>query len=298
MIRINNLRKYDLHTHSFSHCVFCKRNEVPWDEIELSYDEKNKYIEKSLNGIVEQSIKRGIKTLGLSEHPQFMRYDVNYSDYKSILDNMKSSYPELKILSGIELNVIKGMGIMFDDFITDSKSINKILSKLQFITLGIHRGITKTSNLIWRKFNNKKEYLDTLIGAVKEIRAYYDGPVILAHPWRSAALGVNSLGESFGGYFTSSELKEIASTLIDNKVVPEFNGSSISSGTSDLFFEEGSILLSYIVECEHRGIEPVISVGSDGHTYEDIGKTYWEEVDKKLDLNGRVKIWSDILSEN
>lgn len=298
MIEIINLKDYDLHIHSFSHCVFCKRDEVSWDEIMPEYTVRIAYIKNSLKGIVEESLKKGLKIIALSEHPQFSHYNIDYSDYKLLLEDIRNEYPELKILSGIEFNVINGMGIILEEFPIGSHNTLKSLSQLQFITLGIHQGIRKNEDFIWKKFRNKNEYFNTVMEAVSSIREYYDGPVILAHPWRSAALGMDVTGDSFGGYFSKQELTEIASTLIDQRVIPEFNGSSININKSDLFFENGSILLSYLEECEKRGIKPVISLGSDGHDFNTIGNTYWEKVDKKLGLKGRVEIWCDNLSEN
>ena len=292
-MKIKGLESYDLHIHSFSHCVFCKRGEIPWEESAPSICEKMEYIEKSLDGIACSAEKNGLRTIGISEHPQFRRYGIDYNVYSHLLRSMRLRHKGLKILSGLELNVTNGFGLSLEDIVDDRSGVTEFLDEFQFVTLGIHQGITLNHKTIWRKFITKKDYLETLLSSLCEIRCYYDGPVILAHPWRSAAFGLDAAGEEFGGRFNYDELKIIADSLIKNRIVPEFNGASIYGNSSDIFFENGSILSTYVETCKQRGKRPVISLGSDSHNFDSVGKTFYRKVDEKLHLTGKTDIWCD-----
>ena len=191
---------------------------------------------------VEQAIKIGLKTIGISDHGyKHMGFGVKYENYPKIreeIDRLQEKYKQIKILMGIECNILDDKGnIDIDD---------KIMSYMDYVMAGYHFGSTPKNlrgvkNHIFNYIKPLKNYeIDyntrALINAMKNNDLF-----ILTHP----------------GDKGNVDIEEIAKVAKQTDTVLEINERH-----HNLTYEQ-------LLKVKHFDIKYVIS--SDAHKKDAIG---------------------------
>ncbi|MEM4242933.1 MAG: hypothetical protein QXM31_03470 [Candidatus Woesearchaeota archaeon] len=103
------LGQFDLHNHSFSHCVFeaahTNGKKIEWDKTHL--DEKIDFIIGRLKAIMQTAMQNNVRVLGITEHTQYTKYNVPYSRYKHIFQTLRSQFEGFidKMVWGLEIDL-------------------------------------------------------------------------------------------------------------------------------------------------------------------------------------------------
>jgi hypothetical protein len=109
------LGQFDLHNHSFSHCVLTESDEqdvhhpkeTDWKPQSPSLDEKIDFIVRRLKSTMQAGVNRGIRVLAFTEHPQYTFYSIPYPRYRRIFNTLRSQVGGFieKVLWGLEVDL-------------------------------------------------------------------------------------------------------------------------------------------------------------------------------------------------
>lgn len=169
--------RYDIHTHTtFSHG------------------------KGSIEDNVKVAISKGLSAIGISDHgPGHVTYGVKRSNLpvmRKEVERLKPLYPQIKILLGVEANIINSSGKL--DVTTEE------LKQLDYLLAGYHYGVFGENavkamgihaqnyvlNNWFRKSTRKQENLNTEL----TIRAIYENEImILTHPGDKGAFNIGEI---------------------------------------------------------------------------------------------------------
>lgn len=111
------LRQFETHEHSFSRCVLAAANsaersdetgeQIHWTRTIPSLDEKIDFIISRLKGTFQAALRKGVRVIAFTEHPQYARYGVTYERYKWVFNMLRMQYEAFidRILWGLELDL-------------------------------------------------------------------------------------------------------------------------------------------------------------------------------------------------
>lgn len=109
------LSQFDLHNHSFSHCVFTEqhasgdgeRKNGAWSKTAPSLDEKVDFIVQRLKSTMQAAVGKGVRVLAFTEHPQYTFYNVPYPRYRHIFNSLRRQFEGFidKVVWGLELDL-------------------------------------------------------------------------------------------------------------------------------------------------------------------------------------------------
>lgn len=230
---------------------------------------KNKHGKSSIPQIVERANEIGLEEIAISDHgPAHFLFGIKrnlISEAKSLVLEMRKKYPNMKILLGVEANILDYEGT------TDIDS--EILKHCDIILCGFHLGVLYTSmNDFWNflvknKLASKNEKLYNEMvekntqAIVKAMNKYEID--ILTHP--GAKIPVN--------------MDKIAEAAEKTKTILEINNS------------HGHLNKDEILIASKYDVEFVIN--SDSHIKEDIGKYHnglRAAIEAGIDLNRIINL--------
>jgi histidinol phosphatase-like PHP family hydrolase len=316
------LTQFDLHTHAFSHCVLRQRN-ISDPEIEkMTERDKLRIFSNSLDDLCTQAINKGVKILGVADHPQFLRYNLKYRDFIEIFRRKRKKFPKLKIVQGIEADIkADEEGKIFVDLenITDGEmDFDAMAGAVNYIIGSLHHKDFKKHSLAADRKTYLKFIIDSITALAELKRKVREStgeekPVILGHPY--CIIGETNykhhdnsphLKEKYQTKreylesqeclikpFDSDDLGAIALHLIENKIMTEINGQTIRKGFCDIrktppFYK--TITEGYIECCTQKSAVPAILVNSDAHRGEDVASFELEIVRKNIKEKNIEKI--------
>lgn len=197
---------------------------------------------------VQAAVAKGLKVLAISDHgPGHMGYGIKYHKYPEMreeMDRLQEKYPEIKLLLGIEANVMDDKGHLDVD--------ERFLKYNDILLAGYHFGSSPKEkitdlkmhwyNLMSKKseyyFKKSQEYNTRAF-----IQAIENNPInILTHP----------------GAKGPAILSEVAKTAFAKGTALEINNS------------HGHLTYEEILEVKDSGC--MFSINSDAHRPENIGK--------------------------
>ncbi|MBR1925377.1 MAG: PHP domain-containing protein [Clostridia bacterium] len=204
----------------------------------------------TIEGNIQEAIKKGIKTLAITDHGPFHNKKSRCPfDYQLInkfeLKKLQKKYPQIKLLSGIEANLISLRG---DLDITKHQQ-----QAFDIIVMGQHKtphGLKFWDNISWRLrnfFPTNKWRREKVTKAY--LKAMENNKItILAHLNR----------------YIKANIKPIAEMAAKKNILIELNGKRVDLTQSE------------IDDCVKAGVKFVIS--SDAHYSERVGdpKAVWE----------------------
>jgi histidinol phosphatase-like PHP family hydrolase len=238
------------------------------------------------------------------------------STYLDIFQEVKEKHLEnfVDILLGIELDVkptAKGLVVAAESDLyranMDRRRENpfeekdpKILSKFDVITCSIHYAYLGDTA------SNTEEYVEVYKAGIKAIgdlkeRVEQDKdarPVfILSHPWKMA-YDIRRSREVEIAFWDESQVRSLAKLLFDKGVMLEFNSACCNSGESDVRKKEPkpavSLMEAYIDHCRRRETEAYISISSDGHRIDDVGRLETFALTDRVPNIGEARILFDL----
>jgi histidinol phosphatase-like PHP family hydrolase len=318
---VDYLKQFDFHIHSFSHCVLRKRGETTrLNPQNWELDQKLEYIQQSIDAICDEAEKKGIKIIALTEHPQFNRYQVPHSEYRKCLEKTRKRSKNVKILSGLELNLKpatqKELEIDTDEIGYEKEDWREILSHTDVIMGSMHYEHFKEHPRIRSKRFHAKATGATIDELARIRRDMVRNGVknqiyVLGHPF--AALGelnekdyrrirtqaiVEGTSEEFYKQFAQylqsqqavrfpkkSLMRAIAEKLYAKEIYPEFNAACIQKRHSDIRYNEPAgrtLLETYIETGIKKGLVPFIIPSSDAHRPEEVGELRLDIVTKRV----------------
>lgn len=197
---------------------------------------------------VQAAIAKGLKVLAISDHgPGHMGYGIQYKKYpkmRETIDRLQEKYPEIKLLLGIEANVMDEHGHLDID--------DAFLKYNDVLLAGYHFGSSPKQSLTdvkihWYNFMSKKS--DYYYQKARElntnafIKAMTNYPIsLLTHPGAKGPIFV----------------EEVAKAAVQTMTALEINNSH-----GHLSFEE-------LVLAKDSGC--LFSINSDAHRCENIGR--------------------------
>lgn len=145
---------------------------------------------------VEQAIKQGLEIIGISDHGyKHMGFGVKYEKYPYIreeIDKLQEQYKDIKILMGIECNILDDKGSIDID--------ERILSFVDYVMAGYHFGSTPKNirglknhafNYIKPLKNKEIDYnTKALINAMKQNDLF-----ILTHPGDKGYVNIEEIAK-------------------------------------------------------------------------------------------------------
>jgi putative hydrolase len=202
-------------------------------------------------GTIEENVQAGIKvglsTIGISDHgPGHVTYGIKRNNIllmREEIERLKPLYPEIKILLGMEANIINLSG--------KTDLILKDIMLLDYVNAGYHYGVFGDNPLLstrihagnlLRQFTNKSSRKLKKINTELALRAIYENKItVLTHP----------------GFKEESDLLEIAKACAERGTYME-----ISDGHNFLSVED-------IKKVSNSQVKFVIQ--SDAHTPDKVG---------------------------
>lgn len=316
------LTQFDFHTHAFSHCVFRQRNISDPDIGQMTEKQKLGIFSSSLDDLCTQAINKGVKILGVADHPQFLRYNMKYRDFIEIFRGKRKKFPKLKIVQGIEADIkVDEQGKVFVDMenMTDNEmNFDAIAGAVNYIIGSLHHKDFKKHSLPV----DRKTYLKFMIDSITALAELgrkvkqstgEEKSVILGHPY--CIIGETNykhhdnsphLKEKYPTKreylesqeclikpFDSDDLNAIALQLIENKIMTEINGQTIRKGFCDIRKTPPlykTITEGYIECCIQNSAVPAMLVNSDAHRGEDVASFELEIVKKNIKETNLEKI--------
>lgn len=148
---------------------------------------RNRHGKSTVEEIVEKAAKLGLKEIAISDHgPRHFLFGTKKGDLRKIRDeinSLKKKYPEIKVLLGVEANIISLEG---------ETEIDEVSKECDIILLGFHYGalfksfkdfwILLIMNFLSNSFGiGKKRMIDINTRAVEKALLKYDVD-ILTHP--------------------------------------------------------------------------------------------------------------------
>ena len=319
------LGQFDLHTHAFSHCAFTPKNLTDSDIANMGEKGRLELFSKNLEELCEEAIRKGIKVLGVSDHPQMIRYGVKFKDMLGVFEEKKKIFSKsLRLIKGMEIDIKidNDNNLFIDTSEMGDRDISfpEVTNHINYFIGSLHYKYFKKHTLPV----NKKTYLDfirtsvVLLSEFKESVRQHTGlykPVIMGHPY--CIIGETNLKnyenkqdikdryQNKSQYLRSrhciiqplreNEILSLAKLLFTKRIFIETNGQAIRKGFSDIRKSEPfyfPIAKEYIRHCERRGIPAQMLVNSDAHKAEDIGEYELDAIRKNIGegLIKRIKV--------
>jgi len=210
--------------------------------IHTSWSDGNYTIEEA----VERAKEIGLSAIAITDHA---RKDSQWvPNYLKHLSNIKNKERELKIIKGIEVKIIDTSGEI---------DLNRNwLQNLDVVLVGVHKipGVNDKNDLVRIKERIPHIYAELILAAIKKVQL--PKPTIIAHPGKY-------LRENHLNYIPREYWEEIADEAKKNNKIIEYNTSS------PLPKDFLQLLISKNIK---------ISIGSDAHKLEEIGKGVKEAI--------------------
>ena len=157
---------------------------------------------------VQSAIKKGLKEMAVTEHAYSNLNGIKKGSFSNILeevDRLRKKYPEIKILKGIEMNLLDDRGNV--DISLEEQS------KLDFVVLGCHRECSFFKYWFRHKLMQRKTKKQIERNTDAYIKAIENNRVdILAHLY-------------YANVFV--DIKRIAECAAKNNILIELNGKRI-----------------------------------------------------------------------
>ncbi|WP_101773906.1 PHP domain-containing protein [Peptostreptococcus faecalis] len=171
----------DYHTHTIYSC---------------GGNEKRRHAKGTIEENVKMAIEKGIDIIGISEHGfNHLYYGLskkNAKKQRKEIDRLNEKYPEIKILMGMECNILDDTGKidMPDDMV----------EYFDYILAGYHFGSKPTSagslfnhivNFIFRGYFSKKYNTNALVNAMKNNKILY-----ITHPGDKGSVDIKKVADT------------------------------------------------------------------------------------------------------
>lgn len=321
------LSQFDSHVHSFSHCVSVSRKDVPWDDKETGLDYRLAFIRNSLSLIYETAKNKEIKVQAVTEHPQFLRYEIPFLSYLQAFNEVRSRYRNYfaALPLGLEVEIKKnasGVYIDWDEISDGALEPMDIVKNIDVLVFSMHHKYFRGKN---SALKSSSDFVDTVKHGLEKIaefkdevrkRRWKERVCILGHPWDVSArtnqrawkksAELQTAYPDYEDYLRSSDvqisflstpkLRELSDALLSAEVFPEINAHSIEEGRSDIRagrFPKFNIVQAYIAYCIEKKKKPVISVGTDDHKIKGIGSMQLDIVIKKIKQLEKARVWCE-----
>lgn len=209
---------------------------------------KNKHGKSTIEEIVEWSVKLGLKEIAITDHgPRHFLYGMKVDkieEAKHEIERLRKKYPQIKIMFGVESNIISFAG--------DTDIDENILKSCDFVLCGYHLGaMYKTFKDFWGfivlnyigRYNKKIKQHMTVKNTDAVVNALYKYDIkILTHPGDKMPVDIAKIAEA----------AQNTNTLLE-----------ISNHHDHLNSEDIKIAQKYDVS---------FVISSDAHSKENIGK--------------------------
>jgi hypothetical protein len=307
----------DSHNHTFGGCVFTEYYDGDRNGAQivkrLPEAERLGFVRDMFLGMTDSAVKRGVKHLVVSEHPQFRDF-VPFPEYWDIFSNARrrSRSKGVLLTSGLELNIKRNaenrVYVDVDEIGYRNISSFDILGKVNVLVAGIHdKHFREDSPIV-----DADDYLrvclagiDSLseLGAALKEEGRGEKVLIFAHPWDAAGrANADPKRKPEEGlkritYFNEDHLKSLSSRLLETGVRPEINVQSTTRNYSDFRWHEPaaprSIVEVYIAYCMRRRELPIISIASDSHSPSGVGDLPIDRIKKCIPNLDRAVLWNE-----
>lgn len=235
--------------------------------------------EADINGMIEKACRLGLAAYAVTDHCECNRWyseehypnedTYRYFDFGRDFENSVSAVTKLKEKYGNKLNLLCGteMGQATHDFSIAEKIVSD--SRLDFVIGSMHQ-LPQTEDFA---FINYKDYSSDEI--YKLIERYFNEVNKLCKWGKFDILGhlTYTLRYIQGDYGIDIDISEFDEIIADSFRKLIQNGCGIEINTSGLRQSYGKTFpsLKYVKMYRELGGE-IISIGSDAHTIEDLGK--------------------------
>lgn len=157
---------------------------------------------------VQQAIEKGLEIIGISDHGyKHMGFGVKYEKYPYIrkeIDALQEKYPNIKILMGIECNILDDKGSIDID--------EKILSYVDYVMAGYHFGSTP------KNLRGLKNHAFNYIKPLKNHEIDYNTKALINAMKRNDLFILTHPGDK--GYVN---IEEVAKVAVQTNTVLEIN---------------------------------------------------------------------------
>ncbi len=219
---------------------------------------------------VEAAIQAGLKEMGFSDHNPFV--DNYVSDYRmrprdfeiymDTIDDLKTSYPEIVIKKGIELDFIPGAVNYISNF-AEKYQFDYIIGSVHYLEMNGTRNVTYLNDIEDKdKARMFKIYFETVSKAANtgifDIIAHFDLP---RRFWGDLP------EESY------QHAEKALETIKANDVCIEINTSGFRTKSVEEPFP-GNHILEMV-----KALDIPVTLGSDSHTPDDVASYFYEAVD-------------------
>jgi len=309
------LGQFDFHTHAFSHCVFRQKGLTDAEIEMMSERQKLKMFQSNLEGLCQAAEKKGVKVLGVADHPQLKRYGIKFGDYRATSEEVRTRHPQLVLVNGAELDIkvnsknelyinIESVGDRETGFEDVAKETDYFIVSLHYKEIKKHT-LPKT----------KKTYLHFMVDAIELTSELRDNVrrftgknkvFVIGHPY--CLIGETNYKEHDNSEalkqkyatksaflqsrdcpiqpFTTKDLNRIVTRMVEEKILMEINGSSIRKGFCDMRKSEPiykTIADHYIRYCLKHNRIPFMFVNSDAHRPADIANFELDTIKKLIE---------------
>lgn len=256
----------------------------------------------------------GAKDQSLTEHSyDFIRRNVGFREYLSWFHKVSKITNQAigkTSLLGMELNgvILNRKPRLELETICDPKGLKAkdIIPYLDFAIVSVHEVYyDRTAKRTESKIRSNEEFFNCsclVIQDCERLRQYKPTlPIILGHPGKDAIkLGILP--------FTNEQAKSLASLLYTHNVFPEINTSELKEyqkmkeRAKSPFFKDPQfnihhydplfLIRQYVTMGIQNNKIPLISIGSDSHTSEEIGKIDLSTFSNYRNILSKAHLWS------
>jgi hypothetical protein len=210
------LNQFDLHNHTFGFCVNEAHMSTEHTWRHLTLEEKLHEAENHMQAIMSAAREKGIAVLAITEHPQFLFYDIPFSRYINVFNKKKGLQP-INVLWGIEadIEITPERGVFLNESLINNEhgKLDEMMPNAQVVVGAIHmfREWRNSTNVKFdargilypdapKYVQSNAQYHEITMEAIakfakfaQEMRARYPGQkrvFVYGHPW-GAACNIN-----------------------------------------------------------------------------------------------------------
>lgn len=226
--------------------------------------------------VCQRAIALGLREIAFTNHvmlryPDYIMSPEEWVDHWAQVQSCRQRYPELAIRVGMEVDYYDGQDDELTAMIQRYENLidhpfDYILGAVHYLN-GVFFGPSRNARTLFDHQDVEDIYHDYFVQMAKAARSgLFD---VMAHPdLIKKYTGVLHPAVPFDRY--RAVVEDFIESILESGVGIEVNPKGLRYAVAEIYPSD-QLLALYVSEARARGIEPIITLGSDAHRFEAVG---------------------------